>query len=78
MQGEPDLVDSPFNQTLEIEDNVLQINIYRLETEASWTLEIVNESGTSFVWDESFETDDQALNEAKHSVDEEGVGAFLG
>lgn len=78
MQDEPNLVDSPLNETLEAEGHAFTVSIYRLEAETTWTLEVVNEAGTSFVWDKTFETDAQALSEAKQSFKDEGVGAFLG
>ena len=58
-------------------DGHVQIEIYRLEHEEEWTLEIVAEDGNSTVWDDTFATDREALYEAIWSVDKEGVRSFL-
>ena len=41
----------------------VRIDIYRLET-TDWSLEVVDEAGTSTVWDDLFPTDQAALDEA--------------
>lgn len=41
-----------------------EIQIYRADFETTWILEIIDESGYSFVWDERFENDVIAYNEA--------------
>jgi PAS domain-containing protein len=46
--------------------------IYRLE-HTKWTLEIVDENGTSIVWDSEFETDVAAHAEFLRSVETEGL-----
>ena len=58
-------------------DGHVQIEIYRLEHEEGWTLEIVAEDGTSTVWGGTFITDQAALDEATRSVNAEGVRSFL-
>jgi hypothetical protein len=42
-----------------------------------WTREIVNEDGTSIVWDGEFDTDDAALAEFLRSVESEGLDGIL-
>jgi hypothetical protein len=49
---------------------------YRLET-TDWSLEVVDETGTSTVWDDSFSTDQAALDEALKTIREEGIKTFL-
>jgi len=41
-----------------------EIQIYKADFETTWILEIVDQSGNSFVWDERFESDVVAYNEA--------------
>ncbi len=54
----------------------LRIDIYRLEDNPTWSLEIVDDEGTSTVWDELFKTDQEALDEALKTIREEGASAF--
>ena len=46
--------------------------LYRLET-TDWSLEVVDETGTSIVWDDLFPTDQAALDEALKTIREEGI-----
>ena len=55
----------------------VEICIYRLDTEPSWSLEVVNFAGTSTVSDDLFPTDEAAFAEFEHTVAEEGMVAFL-
>jgi len=38
---------------------------------------VVDETGTSTVWDDLFPTDQAALDEALKTIREEGIGTFL-
>jgi len=38
---------------------------------------VVDETGTSTVWDDLFPTDQAALAEALQTIREEGIGTFL-
>ena len=48
-----DLIDSPLSQILQEDNEQVEILIYRLP-DSNWTLEVVNQNGTSTVWDETF------------------------
>jgi hypothetical protein len=45
--------------------------------DSQWLLEVVDERGTSTVWDDLFETDKQALEEAFTAIESEGIGSFI-
>ena len=77
MSTEPGPIQSPLSQTITRDGHTLQVNIYRLEEEVDWLLEVVNEEGTSHVWDDRFATDQAALDAVHEAIDEEGVAAFL-
>lgn len=55
----------------------VDVHIIRLEDEPRWTLEVVNHSGTSTVWDDSFVTDDAAWAAFRRTVEAEGMHAFI-
>ena len=50
---ENDLIDSPLSQILQEDNEQIEVLIYRLP-DSDWTLEVVNQNGTSTVWDETF------------------------
>lgn len=77
MSVEPELIQSPLSQAITRDGHTLQVDIYRLEEEVDWLLEVVNEDGTSHVWDDRFATDQAALDAVHEAIDEEGVAAFL-
>ena len=54
---EPELIQSPLSQAITRDGHTLQVDIFRLEDETDWLLEVVNEDGTSHVWDDRFATD---------------------
>lgn len=74
---EPNLVYSSLNRKLTRDGISVEVNIIRLEASPEWTLEVVNASGTSIVWDDPFPSDDEAYAEFERTVREEGMKAFL-
>ena len=74
---EPELIESPLSRQITRDGVSLTINIVRIATEPGWSLEVVNPSGTSIVWDDPFPTDKQADAAFRHALAEEGIQAFL-
>ena len=62
MPEDPKLIASRHNGLLTKDGVTVEICIYRLE-HSKWTLEVVDAEGTSTVWDDEFDTDDDALTE---------------
>ena len=75
MTEDIDIIHSPLEQTYNAEGHSVQIHIYR-SMNSQWVLEVVDETGTSTVWDELFATDAQALAEALMAIQAEGIGNF--
>lgn len=73
---EPELVYSSLCQTIEVEGQEVRIEIYKMEDEKQWSLELVDEANSSLVWDELFDSDFLALNAARQTLKEEGLAAF--
>lgn len=73
---EPDFIESPLCQTVTRNGVTVRVDIYG-DSDGAWILEIVDAENTSHVWDEHFETDQQALAEALRALDEEPL-EFLG
>jgi len=72
----PDFIESPLSQNVTRNGVTVRVDIYG-DSNGRWILEIVDAENTSHVWDEHFETDRQALDEALRALDEEPL-EFLG
>ncbi len=62
MNDEPKLEVSNGGRTVSIE-------IYRLEGETSWALDVIDEHNNSTAWDDTFKTELPALSEAKKLIE---------
>jgi hypothetical protein len=74
--SDPKIIRSALSRTIREGAIEIRIDIYRLET-TDWSLEVVDQTGVSTVWDYLFPTDQSALDEVMKTIDEEGVGTFL-
>ncbi|MGN6363360.1 hypothetical protein [Asticcacaulis taihuensis] len=74
---EPNLVTSGKSRKIIVDGYPFSIDIYRLETDAAWTLEVVDKDGNSHVWDEPFISDAKARDAAINALDTEGAVAFM-
>jgi hypothetical protein len=73
---DPTLITSKHNGRFTRGGVTVEVRICRLEN-TKWTLEVVDESGTSIVWDREFDTDDAAHAEFLLSVETEGLDGIL-
>lgn len=69
--------ESELSQAYSEGDVTVQIDIYE-DGEGGWLLEIVDEHNNSTVWEDSFETEQAALDEALEALREEGIATFVG
>ena len=76
MDHEPNLVTSGKSQNLIVDDIPFEIEIYKLEGEPQWSLEVVTRDGTSIVWDDLFDDDEEAFKEAVATIRAEGARNF--
>ena len=72
---EPEFIESLLSQTVTRNGVQVRVDIYG-DSQGGWTLEIVDAENTSHVWDEHFQTDQQALTEALRALDEEPLEFF--
>ncbi len=75
--GMPNIVYSEFAGRFTQDGVSVEVVIVKLEGGSEWTLEVVNSSGTSIVWDDPFLDDHEAYAEFQRTVSEEGMEAFL-
>lgn len=76
MTEDMELIYSPLQQTYSADGHTLSIQIYR-SADSLWILEVVDEGGTSTVWDDPFETDKAALEAAFLAIETDGVASFV-
>lgn len=74
-QADPVIHYSPLSQIAVHDGAKLDLQIYRTD-DSRWVLEVVNERGTSTVWDEQFDTDRAAFDAFTRTLDTEGLAAF--
>jgi len=65
-----EVVYSPLCRSFEHEGSEYKIEIYEADRPSAWLLEVLHESGTSTVWDDVFEDDKAALDEAILAIQE--------
>ena len=71
MGRDPELVRSSFSGTVTRQAVTVQLEIYRLEDDLKWVLEVVNDRGSSIVWDDLFDTDGAAYEAFEAAVAQE-------
>jgi hypothetical protein len=76
LEREPTLIYSPLNGHFTKDGVTVEVSIISSDIDPAWSLEVVNDVGTSVVWDEQFETDGQAYAAFRRVVEEEGMQAF--
>ena len=73
----PNLVRSGLSSIVSKDNVTVEVIIVRLESESKWSLEVLNNAGTSIVWDDLFDSDEDAYAEFQRTGEEEGMRAFL-
>ena len=74
---DPNLITSSLSRAVSRDGVTVRVEIYRLEDRPGWGLEVINDKGTSIVWDEPFDTDDAADAAFRETVAVEGMTSFL-
>ncbi|AOS97012.1 hypothetical protein AUP74_01577 [Microbulbifer aggregans] len=69
--------ESPLSRTYQEGDVTVQIDIYE-DGEGAWLLEIVDEDENSTVWEDPFDSEEEALEEALEALRDEGIETFVG
>ena len=76
-EEEPNLITSSKSQQVVVDGYPFTIEIYRLEDQSEWTLEVVDCDNTSHVWDDLFKSDNDARNAAIMKLEGEGAVSFM-
>jgi len=75
--SDPEIVMSPLCREISGDDTKIQVDIYRVEDESVWILEVIDEENTSTVWDDPFDTDREALDAVMEVIEKDGIKSFL-
>ncbi|WP_299664459.1 hypothetical protein [uncultured Ruegeria sp.] len=75
---EPKLIISDKCKSVLVDGYRFEIEIYRLENQDLWTLEVIDVEDASYVWDDKFGSDQKALNTAVDILNNEGALGFMG
>lgn len=78
MSDAPEIERSLLSQSISGGGRTVKVEIYRLKGESAWTLEIEDEFSNSTVWDDPFESDLEALTEAKKSILRDRMTTYIG
>ncbi|GEM_PF-973929 len=70
------IIQSPLSQTLTEDGITIEIIIFRDADEDEWTLEILDHNDGSTIWEDGFETEEEALEEALRAIEEDGIASF--
>jgi uncharacterized protein len=77
VEPEPQLIYSARNGRVTRDGVTVEVSVYKFEHDTEWQLEVVNEKGTSIVWQDAFTSVDAAFAAFEEVVAEEGMTAFL-
>lgn len=76
-QNDTELEYSDFSGDFTEDDVVVRIDIYRVAGgDSGWTLEVIDETGASTVWDDTFPTDRAAYEEFLATIQRDGIESF--
>jgi hypothetical protein len=75
--SDPEIVMSSLCREIIEDGTSIQVDIYRGENESGWILEVIDEENASTVWDEPFDTDEEALDTLMKVIERDGIRSFL-
>ena len=74
---DPEIIMSPLCREIAGQGTKIQVDIYRIEDEPGWVLEVIDEENASTVWDDPFGTDQAALDAVMEIIERDGIRSFL-
>jgi len=75
--SDPQIIMSPLCREISEDGTKIQVDIYRGENESGWILEVIDEENASTLWDDPFETDQEALDAVMEVIEKDGIRSFL-
>ena len=75
--SDPEIIMSSLCREITGDDTRIQVDIYRGEDDSGWILEVIDEENASTIWDEPFDTDQEALDKVMKVIERDGIRSFL-
>jgi len=75
--SDPETIMSPLCREISGDGTRIQVDIYSVEDESGWFLEVIDEENASTVWDDPFDTDQEALDAMMEIIEKDGIRSFL-
>ena len=74
---DPEVEFSPLCRPVTRDGLTIRVAIYRVpEIDARWSLEVIDQSDASTVWDDLFDTDEEAYAAFEEALAEEGISGL--
>jgi len=77
MDDETKLITSRLSRTITRDGITVDVHIVRSEGDPEWSLEVVDHDGACTVWEDTFATEQDALNEVFQTIAVEGMSSLL-
>ena len=74
---DPNFVTSGKSTRITVDGLPFLVQVFRIEGDKNWTLEVVDQENTSHVWDDEFASDAEARDTAIAAIKSEGAVAFM-
>ena len=74
--SDPEIIMSPLCREIIGDGTKILVDIYRGEDNSGWILEVIDEEDASTIWDDAFDTDQEALDEVMEVIEREGIRSF--
>ena len=75
--SDPEIVMSQLCREIIQDGTKIQVDIYRGEDDSGWILEVIDEENASTVWDDPFDTDQEAMDAVMNVIEQDGIRSFL-
>jgi len=75
--SDPEIIMSPLCREIVEDGTKIQFDIYRGENESGWISDVIDEENASTIWDDPFDTDQEALDAVLEVIEKDGIRSFL-
>lgn len=77
IDDDPEIENSPLSTDIKRDGMTVRVEIYRIKGCAEgWSLEVIDHTGASTVWNDLFATDRDAYAEFDQTLENEGIRSF--
>ena len=77
MDDETKLITSRLSRKITRDGITVEVLIFRGEADTEWILEVIDQEGASTIWEDTFATEQDALNEVFQTIAADGIDSFV-